>query len=90
MLQNNIYKWPICYFKFFIYNDFLRIFDIVGNLKTKCGHLDLLFRRIAKVEVNIATFSYWFTSRLLASMILEVGVEGELEHTLSVLYCTTY
>ena len=42
------------------------IFDIIGNLKKKCGHLDLLFRRIAKivrkVGVKAATFSYGFTS----------------------------
>ena len=36
------------------------------KLKKKCGHLDLLFRRIAKVGrkvgVKAATFSYGFTS----------------------------
>jgi len=27
---------------------FLKIFDIVGKLKKKCGYLNLLYRRIAK------------------------------------------
>jgi len=61
MLQNNIYKYLIYYIKF-LYNDFLKIF---GNLK--CGHLDLIFRRIAKVGrkvgVKAATFFYGFTSQ---------------------------
>ena len=57
MLQNNIYKYSIYYVK--IYNDFLNIFNIVENVKKMCGHLDLLFRQIAKVgiTVKIATFS---------------------------------
>jgi len=29
------------------------IFDIAGNLKTKCGNLDLLFRGIAKYNVYL-------------------------------------
>ena len=45
-----------------MYNDFLKNnkFNIVGNLKKKCGHHDRLFRRIAKVGrkvgVKAATF----------------------------------
>ena len=31
---------------------FLLIFNIVGNFKKRCGHLDLLFRRIDKQEVK--------------------------------------
>ena len=38
----------------------------MGNLKTKCGHLDLLFGWVAKVErkvgVKAVTFSYGLTS----------------------------
>ena len=60
MLQSNIYKESIYYVKF-KYNFFKKKFDIVGNLKTKCGHLGLLFRRIAevgrKVGVKSAKFS---------------------------------
>ena len=44
----------------FIYNDFQKIFDIVGNLKIKCGYLDLLYSRVEKVGtklgVKVATF----------------------------------
>ena len=42
--------------KKFVYNDFLKIFDTVLNLKKKCGHLDLIFRLIEKVGVKVATF----------------------------------
>ena len=42
-------------------HEFRKIVDIFGNLKKKCGPLDLLFRRIAKVGrkvgVNVATSS---------------------------------
>ena len=35
----------------------LKIFHIVGNLKNKCGHLDLLYAKVgAKVGVKVATF----------------------------------
>ena len=40
MFINNLYL---------IYYDFLKIFNIVRNLKKKCGHHDLLLSRIAKV-----------------------------------------
>ena len=34
MLQDDIYKYSL----FIIYYDFLKIFNIVGNVKKKCGH----------------------------------------------------
>ena len=42
----------LIFYEKFINNDFLKEFDIVGNWKIKCGecgHLNLLFGRIAKV-----------------------------------------
>ena len=53
IFQNNIYKLSLYSA---IYNDFFKIFDMVGSFKKKCGNLDLLYRRNAKVGVIVATF----------------------------------
>jgi len=44
-------------------NLYTMIFDIVGNLKAKCGNLDLLFRGIAKVgrKLKLKQLLYGFT-----------------------------
>ena len=43
------------YYLKFIYNDLLKIFNVVGNLMKKCGHHDLLLRRIAKVGRKVGS-----------------------------------
>ena len=49
--------------RFIMLNLYTMIFDIVGNLKTKCGNLDLLFRGIAKVgrKLELKQLLYGFT-----------------------------
>ena len=86
MLQNNIYKYLIYYIKF-LYNDFLKIF---GNLK--CGHLDLLFRRIAKVGrkvgVKAATFFYGFTSQSSYFFLrVYLSINSKRSSAVLTLYC---
>ena len=49
MLQNKIYKYFIYYLKF-IFNDFLKIFNIAGKFKEIGGHHE------EKLKVKTATF----------------------------------
>ena len=63
MLQSNIYNL-LC----FIYNAFLKIFDIVGNLKKGCGYLDLLYKRVAKVGAKVGVKVATFHTGLLPSV----------------------
>ena len=52
MLQNAI-NILLIYYENLYTMIFLKIFNIIGNLKKKCGYLDLLYRQIAKVGAKV-------------------------------------